>query len=333
MSLTRPLLAGAAMAGGAALARRVRALDLHGRVVLITGSRGLGLALARRFAEEGAAVAVCARSDEQVERAVADLRERGASAAGFTVDVGDRDAVETMVAEVVGRLGRLDVVVNNAGIITVGPLETQTFEDFEAALRTMFWGVYHTTMAALPHLRSQPDARLVTIGSIGGKISVPHLLPYSVAKFAVTGFSEGLRAELAGSSVKVTTVIPGLMRTGSHRHALVKGDHAAEYRLFSLGAVLPGVAMTAEHAARRVVAATQRGDAEVLLGWQAQLATRVHGLAPGLTTRVLAGAARFLPDAPDEPGSRTAVTGEETGAGLAAIEGLGERAVRRLHED
>ncbi|MGI8575410.1 MAG: SDR family NAD(P)-dependent oxidoreductase [Egibacteraceae bacterium] len=334
MSVTRTLLAGSAAVAGATLFRRVIALDLHGRVVLVTGgSRGFGLALARRFAEEGAAVAICARSRDEVERAVADLEGRGAIAIGFTVDVGDRDAVEAMVAETIERLGGLDVVVNNAGVITVGPLEAQTPEDFEAALRTMFWGTYHTTMAALGHLRTRSDARVVTIGSIGGKVSVPHLLPYSVGKFATVGFSEGLRSALTDSSVKVTTVIPGLMRTGSHRRALTKGDHAAEYRWFSLGAVLPVTATSAEHAARRVVEATKRGDAEVIITWQAHLLARLHGLAPGLTTRVLGAVARLLPDAPSDTTGLAAVEGGETGGGLAGVEWLGERAVRRLHED
>jgi short-subunit dehydrogenase len=124
--------------------------------------------------------------------------------------------------------------------------------------------------------------RIANVTSIGGKVSVPWLLPYTASKSAAVGFSEGLRAELAGTGVKVTTVVPGLMRTGSFLSAWFKGDRAAlEYGLFAPLSGTPVTTVSAERAARRIAGAVRRGDAEVTLGLQALLAARASGLAPG----------------------------------------------------
>lgn len=135
-------------------------------------------------------------------------------------DVTDRGQVEDLVRSVSERFGRLDVLVNNADIIEVGPVTAMTVDDFATAHDVMFWGMLYPTLAALPHLRRRHRGRIINITSVGGKISAPHLLPYNCAKFAAVGLSEGLRAELAGSGVSVTAVVPGLMRTGSHLRAL-----------------------------------------------------------------------------------------------------------------
>src|SRR5439155_11331763 len=116
------------------------------------------------------------------------------------------------------RFGQIDILVNNAGVIKVGPLDTMAVEDFEKAVAVMFWGVVYPTLAVLPEMRRRRSGRIAAITSIGGKVSVPHLLPYCCAKFAAVGFCEGLRAELAPYGIRVTTVVPGLMRTGSHRN-------------------------------------------------------------------------------------------------------------------
>src|SRR5204863_5194639 len=120
-----------------------------------------------------------------------------------------------------------------------------------------------TTLSVLPAMRRQGEGRIVNISSIGGKIAVPHLLPYDASKFALTGFSEGLRAELLKDGIYVTTVCPGLMRTGSPRNADFKGQHEAEYAWFSIGDSLPGMSMSAEAAAERIVTAFRQGEAEV----------------------------------------------------------------------
>src|SRR5437868_10247139 len=174
------------------------------------------------------------------------------------------------------RFGRIDVLVNNAGTIEVGPMEVMTLDDYEKAMRTHFWGPLYMVLAVLPEMRARKEGRIVNVSSIGGKISVPHLLPYCASKFALTGFSEGLRAELAKDGIVVTTVCPGLMRTGSPLNAFFKGQHQAEYAWFSISDSLPISSISAQRAARQIVRACKNGDAEVILSVPAQLAALFH---------------------------------------------------------
>src|SRR5438477_2406633 len=220
------------------LIRRREEIDLRGKVVLITGgSRGLGLEMARQFGAQGCPVILCARDRDELARAAQDLEARGiVETHMFECDITDRSQVEQMVAAAVERFGHIDVLVNNAGVIQVGPIEQMTVEDFESAMSVMFWGTLYATLAALPHMRQRGEGRIVNVTSIGGKVSIPHLVPYSCAKFAAVALSEGLRAELASSGIRVITIVPGLMRTGSHLNAKFKGKHEEEFTWFSLGA-------------------------------------------------------------------------------------------------
>jgi short-subunit dehydrogenase len=287
----RALALGAAAVAAKKLVKRAYALDLHGKRAVVTGgSRGLGFALARELRAQGANVAICARGERQLYAAQAKL---GDDVLAFPCDVGDRTQVEAFLDEV----GPVDVLVNNAGVISVGPWQTQTHEDFREMLDVQLWGVLNATLAVLPSMVERGGGRIANITSVGGKISVPWLLPYSTAKFAAVGFSEGLRAELAGTGVRVTTVVPGLMRTGSFLAAYFKGDRATlEYSLFAPLSSTPATTVSAERAARRIVAAIRRGDPEVTLGLHAKLAARVNGLAPGATAGALALVARALPE-------------------------------------
>jgi NAD(P)-dependent dehydrogenase (short-subunit alcohol dehydrogenase family) len=293
-----PLLAIAGVAAALAareVISRMREMDLNGRVVVITGgSRGLGFLLAREFLRQGAKVAICGRDDQALYRAQQELEESGERVLAHRCDVSDSSQVEQFVGLVARRLGPPDVLVNNAGVIEVGPLEAMDRDDFREAMDVMFWGVLNPTLAVLPYMREQNSGRIVNITSIGGKVSVPHLLPYSSAKFAATGFSEGLRAELAGTGIRVTTVSPGLMRTGSHVNAYYKGRGRDEYRWFSVGAGVPVITMDAERAARQVVRAAKRGEAQRILSLPANVLARLHGVAPGLTTGIASLANRVM---------------------------------------
>jgi NAD(P)-dependent dehydrogenase (short-subunit alcohol dehydrogenase family) len=293
------LAAGAlALLGARLVLRRTRAMSFRGAVVLVTGgSRGLGLLLAREFGRHGANVAVCARDADELERARLDLEVRGVVCMPLRCDVADVTRVDEMVGEIHERCGPIDVLVNNAGVMTVGPLETMTLGDYREAMDVNFWGALHAIFAALPAMRQRGAGRIVNIASIGGKLSVPHLSPYCASKFALVGLSEGLRAELAREGILVTTVCPGLMRTGSPRNADFKGQHEAEYAWFSISDALPLLSMDAERAAAEIVRACARGDAEVILSAPARLAARAQGVGPGLVTEVLSVVNRLLPSA------------------------------------
>ena len=257
--------------------------------------RGLGLVLARLFAAEGARLALCARDEESLARARAELAERGVEVFTQACDVRDRAQVQALVDAVRERFGGVDVLVNNAGIIQAGPLESMREEDYAAAMDTHFWGPLHAALAVLPDMKARGEGRIVNISSIGGKLAVPHLVPYSASKFALVGLSDGMRAELARYGIVVTTVCPGLMRTGSPRNADFKGDSEAEYAWFSVSDSLPLFSMSAERAARKILAAIRRGDAEVVLSLQAKAGALARALAPNHTATVLALASRALP--------------------------------------
>lgn len=292
-----------------AFARRRHWRGFTGRVVLITGgSRGLGLVLAREFARRGAQVAICARDASELELAKADLEARGAEVFVRLCDVADPAQPRDLIDAVEKRFGRLDVLVNNAGLIQVGAIDDQTIEDYERAMNVHFWAPLRLIRAALHGMRRRGGGRIVNIASIGGKISVPHLLPYDASKFALVGLSEGLRAELALDKIWVTTVCPGLMRTGSPPHALFKGQHKLEYAWFSVSGSLPMASMSAERAAFQIVEACRRGDAEVILGWPFKAAARLHGLFPGATAGALGMLNRLLPG----PGGSAARRGRDS---------------------
>ena len=296
------LLAGAGLAvAGHFLARSLRQADLRGQVVLITGgSRGLGLALAREFAKHGCRLALCARTAADLDKAREELESGGADVMTFVCDVSDPTQVGQMVDTVMGQFGRVDILVNNAGIISVGPVQNMTRQDFEEALAVDFWGVLNPILAVLPQMRERKGGRIVNVTSIGGKVSVPHLLPYSCAKFAATALSEGLRAELARDGITVTTIVPGLMRTGSYFNAFFKGNKPREFAWFGLGDNLPGLSISAERAAREIVTATRRGEAERILSVPANVLALAHGLAPGAMSDLLALVNRFGLPAPSE---------------------------------
>ena len=315
------------------LLQRVRRLDLRGQVVLITGgARGLGFALAREFGRQGARVVICARDAEEVAVASGELTRQGIEALGVQCDVSRPDDVRHMVRAALERFGRIDMLVNNAGIIIVGPVRNQRLEDFQEAMDIIFWGAVHATNAVLPHMLERHAGRIVNIASVGGKVSVPHLLPYSGAKFALVGYSEGLRAELARDGIKVTTVVPGLMRTGSYINALFTGQHRKEYTWFTLGDSLPMLTISARRAARQIINAAREGRAEQVISWQAQLLARLHGLFPGITTNVLGVANRFLPAAIEGQPPRFSGRQSETALTRSFVTGLSQGAMRRLNQ-
>ena len=306
------LLVGAAGIGLMLAARTWRRRDPYefsGKSVVITGgSRGLGLVMARELADQGARITLIARDEQELARAADDIHSRQPFADVLTVaaDVRRRFDAERATAQIVERFSRIDVLINNAGIIQVGPVDHMKLADYEDAMNTHFWGPLYMVLAAVPHMRRQGEGRIVNISSIGGRVAVPHLLPYSASKFALVGFSEGLRAELAKEQIYVTTVCPGLMRTGSPVNAMFKGRRPQEYAWFAISDSLPLASIDARRAARQIIDACRYGDAELVITVQAKLAILARNLAPELFADTMTVLNRLLPHATGADGDRAA---------------------------
>ena len=307
------------LAAGTVLARRAwrraHALDFAGKtVVIFGGSRGLGLVLAREFAAEGANLVLVARDRHELRRAQADIEDRGAPVLAIACDVRDRLQVEDTIEGALAEYGTIDVLINDAGIIQVGPFEHMTVADFEDAMATHFWGPLYATLAALPHMRVRGARRIVNISSIGGKIAVPHLVPYCASKFAVTGLSEGLHAELAREGIYVTTVCPGLMRTGSTYNAEFKGQHRREFGWFHVSDSMPGISMHARRAARQIIEACRYGEPELILTLPARLAVVLNAIAPKAMASLMSVTNRVLPAPTGSEGDQARTGWQSTSA-------------------
>lgn len=298
MSLKRNALlalAGAAFITGTQCGlRNSRRISFDCKAALVTGgSRGLGLLIAEELTRRGCRVLVCSRHQEELERAAAhDPTGRLRTVrADLTVEDDLRKVVEAVRTE----LGKLDILVNNAGVIISGPQETMRAHDYERLLKIHFWAPYYLTNELLPELRQSGTGRIANICSIGSKVAIPHRLPYAVSKYALCGYSEGLRAELKKDGILVTTVCPSIMRTGSQVRALFKGDLKREYAGFRLMSAIPGMSVSAERAARMVVNSIEYGDAELLIGPAAKIGARLQALAPETMALGLELAEKVLP--------------------------------------
>jgi NAD(P)-dependent dehydrogenase (short-subunit alcohol dehydrogenase family) len=288
------LLMGAALAAEARRARR--AIELEGMAALVTGgSRGLGLLIARELGRHGAGVVLMARDQAELDRAEKKLRGEGLEVSTFAGDVSRPDDARHAVETVVDRYGAIDVLVNNAGVVTVGPLEHATLADFEEAMAVHFWGPLHTMQAAIPHMRRQGGGRIANISSIGGKLGIPHMAPYCASKFALAGLSSALTPELATDNIVVTTVCPGLMRTGSPFNASFKGQHHAEFAWFAIADSLPLLSTSGRRAAAQIVDALRHGDAELVITWAAKLGAMAAALMPNTVALAVQAVTLLMP--------------------------------------
>jgi NAD(P)-dependent dehydrogenase (short-subunit alcohol dehydrogenase family) len=282
------------------------------KVVLITGgSRGLGLVLSRQLADQGARLALLARDQAELQRAADELRAHGSEVLTCAGDVSIPEQARGAVEATVARFGRLDVLINDAGIIQVGPLQHMQREDFASALGVHFWGPLHTMLAAIPHLRRGGGGRILNIASIGGKIPIPQLAPYCASKFALVGLSSALRTELLRDNILLTTACPWLMRTGSHYNAQFKGQNKKTFTEFAIADSLPLLTVSAERAARQILRACQRGRAELIVGFQARLLYRLSTLLPETFSAALSLVGQLMPG-PIGPEGNVSHTGWES---------------------
>jgi short-subunit dehydrogenase len=262
---------------------------LPGQVVLITGgSTGLGLAMAHRFGKAGLKLVLAARNADELATARGELLSAGSVANEDDIllvdcDVSDKQQAAGLIAAAMNGFGQIDILINNAGVIEVGPAVNQPIEAYESAMAIDFFGALYATYAALPFFLRKGSGTIVNISSIGGKVAVPHLLPYVAAKFALTGFSEGLHAELRNRGVLVTTVCPGLMRTGGETHAHFRGQVDKEKAWFQTSARTPLLSASVKYAADRIFDAVKLRRSEITITPQAWLAARFAGCAPETT--------------------------------------------------
>src|SRR5947207_3288953 len=274
------------------------------KVALITGgSRGLGLEIARQICAQRAKVALIARDPEELARAKTELDRLATEVLTIQCDLLESAQIQSAVQQTLQRFGKIDILINNAGIIEVGPIEHMQLKDFERAMRLHFWAPFILYLLVVPQMRSKGGGRIVNISSVGGKIAVPHMAPYSASKFALTGFSDAIRPELARDNICVTTVTPGLMRTGSQVHAKFKGDHAAEYGWFDWSRKIPFASISVERAARKILSACRRGKPALIMPLSAYFIMAANALFPNLTARVMKMFNRSLPPRVSQSGN------------------------------
>lgn len=330
-------LSAAALFAASKLAGRInrKRISLSGKVVLITGgSRGLGLALAEEFGRQGCRLALCARNTEELEAAVAKLRSRGVDAASFPCDVTVDTELDRMLARVIAHFGTIDVLVNDAGLIKVAPVEDLEHSDFDEAMNLMFWAPVNLTLKTLEHFRAVGSGHIVNISSVGGRVAIPHLLPYCCAKFAFAGFSTGLSAELDPERFYVLTVTPGLMRTGSYLHAEFKGPKTKEFSWFSVLGNVPGLTVPAAEAAQSIVDALQRRQPVCTVSLPAKILIQSEALLPDVTRTMMQLVNTYL--LPVASASRSSASGknlnERFGPLFQALTSLGRTAARSFNQ-
>jgi NAD(P)-dependent dehydrogenase (short-subunit alcohol dehydrogenase family) len=312
---------------------RTACYRLRDKVVVITGgSRGLGLVLARSVCARGGNVALIARDPEELARAKTDLVPRGGKTLTIQCDLLDSGQIQSAVRQIIDRFGKIDILINNAGIIEVGPLEHMRPEDFDRAMRLHFWAPFELISQIVPEMRIWGGGRIVNISSIGGKIAVPHMASYSASKFALTGLSDAVRAELARDNIHVTTVAPGMMRTGSHVNAKFKGKHDDEFAWFAASAGAPLISMNADRAARKILAACRRGQPSLTLTFAARFAILANALFPNLTGYMMKFVNRFLPEAGGDEGNRSRAGGHLPRRAPEWLTRLADRATKKNNE-
>jgi short-subunit dehydrogenase len=313
--------------------RRTRASFAGQTIVITGGSRGLGLALAQCLVRERVNLAIIARDEKELARAKSTLLSQGSVVTTWVCDVRKESELRSTIEGIAERFGAIDVLVNNAGEIIVGPFEAMNREDFERALEIHFWAPLNAILASLPYLQKKANGRIINVASFGGRLAVPHLLPYCASKFALAGLSDGLRAELAAKNISVTTVSPGLMRTGSHKNALFKGAHKKEFGWFSLGAGNPLISMGAGRAAKQILNAARDRRPDLVITFPARVAIFVQALAPNFMARSLKLISRLLPEMPVEGGTDSRDGWRsQSGISPSVLTTLADRATERFNE-
>jgi short-subunit dehydrogenase len=251
-----------------------------GRVVLITGaSSGIGAALAREFARQGADLVLVARRADRLTALAADIEGQGRRALALTADVTVDGDLERAVGQARAKLGRLDVVVANAGFGVVGSVEQLALDDYRRQFETNVFGVLRTVHATVAELKAS-RGRLVILGSVAGYVATPGSSPYSMSKFAVRALAEAVGHELAPAGVAVTLVSPGYVDSEIRRV-----DNTGRFQTASKEPVPAWLLMSAPKAARQIVRAVARRRREIVITGHGKFAVFMQRHAPWLVAR------------------------------------------------
>lgn len=251
------------------------------KVVVITGAAsGIGRALAQQLSREGAHLALSDVNMKGLEETRSLLSGHGKVTLS-ALNVADRDAFEAYAAQVVADHSQVDAVINNAGVALSETVANMSYDDMEWIVNINFWGVVYGTKAFLPHLQSRPEAAIINISSIFGIIALPTQAAYNATKFAVRGFTESLRQELADTNVFVTTVHPGGIKTNIVRNGRMKTslagekDHATQIAEFEKMA-----RTTPAQAADVILSGVKQQKRRILIGADARLMDRIQRWFP-----------------------------------------------------
>lgn len=274
--------------------------SFRNRVAAITGAgSGIGRALALELASSGCALALADIDEAGLAQTRERLRDSGVKVSGQRLDVADREAVHAWADRVAKEHGRVNLIINNAGVALGSTVEQMRYQDLEWLLNINLWGVIHGTKAFLPHLAASGEGHVVNLSSIFGLIGVPSQSAYNAAKFAVRGFTEALRQELEieGSPVSATCVHPGGIKTNISRNARLDD---------SVRELLPGAGSDPrqwferlfitrpEKAATTILAGVRRNARRVLIGPDARAVDLLQRLLPTGYQRLLVAGSRAL---------------------------------------
>jgi NAD(P)-dependent dehydrogenase (short-subunit alcohol dehydrogenase family) len=262
--------------------------NFTGKVAAITGAgSGIGRALALKLAERGAVLAIADINADSLEQTREMLVAEGAACSSHVVDVADRDAVEAFAADVTREHGAVHLVINNAGVTVVDQAERISYEDFNWVMNINFWGAVYGTKAFLPYLRKVDEAHIVNVSSLFGLVAIPLQSAYNASKFALRGFTEALKMELAGSSIGVSCVHPGGIKTRIGKHSRVR-EESLTVSKEELLADFDRFAMTSpERAAAIIIRGIERKRRRIMIGPDASLFDWIGRLFPGSYEKIV----------------------------------------------
>lgn len=261
------------------------------KVALVTGgSEGIGRAIAARLAQENYHVVIAARDAAKLTAAASDLKTQFATpVVPMPTDVRDPKQVQALIEQIMADFGQLDVLVNNAGLYSTGPTEEFTLEDWHRVIDTNLWGYIHTIHAALPHMLAKKSGAIVNLCSVAGKVPMPYHTLYTTSKFAISGLSQSLSAELSPKGVQVCAIYPNIIKTNFPEKAVMQGkdleDQKARYQQLDQTLSVPFIEKP-DDVAKAVWDAIENNESEHILG-SAKLMSGMHAVLPSLTQRMV----------------------------------------------